>query len=292
MSLKYGVSNWIFGDENLETTFKRLQRYGYDGVELVGEPEQYDVDEVLRLCDRYGLKVLTVCGMFPWPTSERDLGNPDSEVRRRAVEYVQRCCDMAAALGSSAVVCTPCPVMKNAPVDAPREETGWREKAGREREFAVESVRQAARRAAERGVTLAIEPINRYETYMLNTIEQGLEFVEQVGTEGLSVHLDTFHMNIEDKDPVGCVEVAGSRIGNVHIADSNRKAVGYGHFDFPGFVEALVRVGYDGPVNLEPLPPLPDPYIAARLKSAEHLKDEYAKASIERLREYEARVRS
>lgn len=291
MALQYGVSNWIYGDESLETTFQRLQRYGFDGVELVGEPDRYAVADVQALCRKYGLRVLTICGMFPWPTADRDLSSPDPAVRKLAVNYLRRLTEFGAALGAQAIVCTPCPVMKVSPVGAPREEEGWRAAAKKEWRWGVESIQAASEYAVKNGIPFAVEPINRYETYLINSADQGLAFVGEVGRPGVGVHLDSFHMNIEDADPVAAVHRVGGLLRNVHIADSNRQAVGYGHFDFAGFVKALVDTGYNGPVILEPLPPVPDPYIAARLKSGEHLKDEYARVSIERLRAFESAAR-
>jgi D-psicose/D-tagatose/L-ribulose 3-epimerase len=106
----------------------------------------------------------------------------------------------------------------------------------------------------------------------------------------VKLHLDTFHMNIEEKDPAEAIRRAGELLVNVHIADSNRQAVGYGHTDFEAIMTALGEIGYERALALEPLPPVPDPYIAARLRRYEHLRDVYAEECIARLRQYEREV--
>lgn len=94
-------------------------------------------------------------------------------------------------------------------------------------------------------------------------------------------------MNIEERDPAEAIRKAGEPLVNVHIADSNRQAVGYGHTDFEAIVRALKEIDYQGALALEPLPPVPDPYVAARLKRYHHLRDLYAEECIARLRRYE-----
>ncbi|MGE5508166.1 MAG: sugar phosphate isomerase/epimerase family protein [Chitinophagales bacterium] len=285
--MKYAVSNWIYGDEPLEATFRRLARYGYDGVELRGEPDLYDPREVRRLCEEYRLRVLSLAGMYPWPTEDRDLANPDPAIRERAVAYLCRTADFAVEVGAPLVIVVPSAVGKALPAGPSGDEEAWERSVNREWSLAVDSVRQAARHAGSKGVSLAVEPINRYETFLVNTAEQGLRFIAEVDSPCVGLHLDTFHLNIEEGDPVGAVRRAGEKLINVHIADSNRQAVGCGHFDFRGLIRALKDIGYQGSLALEPLPPLPNPYIALKTKRFIPLWDSYARESIVRLREYE-----
>lgn len=123
--------------------------------------------------------------------------------------------------------------------------------------LAVEAVRELAQYAAEENTELLFEPINRYETNFINSTADGLKFIDEVKEANIRLLLDTFHMNIEDQDIAAAINTAGKRIGYVHIADSNRKAPGQGHFDFSRFFNALAAVGYKGPITAEILP-LPD----------------------------------
>jgi D-psicose/D-tagatose/L-ribulose 3-epimerase len=286
--MKYAISNWIYGDEALETTCARLQRFGYDGIELKGEPQTYDPAEVTRLCKVYGLQVLSLAGIYPWPTEERDLANPDPRVRQKAVAYLMSCVDFAAEVGTPVVIVVPSSVAKTAPVGTFASEEEWMTAVANEWGHAVDSVREAALHAQARGVRLAVEPINRYETFLVNTCEQAIQFIQEVGSAAVGLHLDTFHMNIEEADLGSAFRRAGKRLLNVHIADSNRQGVGRGHTDFRAMMRALVDIGYQGSLALEPLPPVPDPYFAVRIKRFASLRDAYAEESITRLKALEA----
>lgn len=288
--MKYSISNWIYGDEPLRITFQRLRRYSYDGIELEGEPQKYKVLEVQRLCQEFDLEVSSIAGMYPWPTKERDLSNPDPEAKARAVKYLQECVDFAVGVGAPLIIVVPSAVAKTSPVGQFDTEEAWVEAVEREWAYAVESVKQAALYAEEKEITLAIEPINRYETFLINNVDQAIRFISEVGSEAVKLHLDTFHMNIEEPDPSEAIRKAGNLLVNVHIADSNREAVGHGHTDFKSIMRALKDISYRRALTLEPLPPVPDPYIAARLKRYQPLRDVYAEECISRLRQYEREV--
>lgn len=127
----------------------------------------------------------------------------------------------------------------------------------------VESVRRYAAYAQPLGVSLAVEPINRYETNLLNNIEQALEFVDNVGLDNVGVLADTFHMNIEEADLAGSLRSTGDRLLHIQFTDSNRLAAGRGHIDFPELAKVLREIGYDGYLSTETLP-LPDSRTAAK----------------------------
>lgn len=285
--MQYAISNWIYGDEPAAVTFKRLQRFGYHGVELTGEPDRYDPDDLRRLADDHGLRFTSIAGMYPWPTDSRDLSNPDPAVRARAVQYLQRCVDFAAGLGAPLVIVVPSAVSKVAPVGFADDPEAWPAAVRREWNFAVESVRQAGAYAAARRILLAVEPINRYETFLVTTASAALRFIQDVELDAVKVHLDTFHMNIEEPDLAEAVRQVGSRLVNFHVADSNREAVGCGHTNFRAILQALKDIDYSGALVLEPLPPVPNPYVAARLKTSAAIHDRYAELSIRRMKDME-----
>ncbi|MGI6169600.1 MAG: TIM barrel protein [Christensenellales bacterium] len=113
------------------------------------------------------------------------------------------------------------------------------------------------------GVNLVIEAINRYETKIMNTGDSVLEFIRRFDSERVFVHVDTFHMNIEERDMADCIRACGSKLGHIHFADSNRHYPGAGHIDFRKVVEALQEIGYEGPCAFEYLP-LPNGLEAAQ----------------------------
>jgi len=275
--MKYSVMNWIYGTEPLEKTVKRLSRLGYDGISLKGEPDQYNSKRVRDLVKRYKLEVASVDGIYPWPTKERDLSNPDERARERAVKYVNRCTDLAAAVGAPLVVVVPSPVGKTKSLATRQKEWEW----------AVESVRRVAEYALQKGIEVAVEPINRYETHLLNNAEQALEFVKEVAVENTKIMLDCFHMNIEEADPAAAVRRAGRMLIHMHVADSNRQSVGRGHTDFKAIMRSLKEIGYERYLAMEPLPPLADPYDALTKEVCPELFDVYAKECIDNLKAIE-----
>jgi sugar phosphate isomerase/epimerase len=284
--MKYSISNWIYADEPLRVTFQRLQRYGYDGVELVGEPQRYEIEEVKGLCQEFGLSVLSVLGWSIW-LLERDLAHPDPQMRQKALDYAAQCVDLAAGVEAPIVVVIPASAGRTSPIGQPGSEKAWKEAVAKEWGYAVESVRKAATYAEQKGVLLAVEPINRYESFLVNSAAQGLRFVQEVNSPVVRLHLDTFHMNIEDPDPAEAIREAGSLLVNMHVSDSQRGPVGHGHTDFAAIMKALKEIGYQGALTMEPVPPEPDALLAARMERYKPLRDGYAEECITRLQAYE-----
>jgi sugar phosphate isomerase/epimerase len=287
--VKYAVSNWIYGDEPLQVTLERLARYGYQGVELQGDLDRYDPREVRALAERYGVTVCSVAAMFPWP-GDRDLSHPDPWVRAHAVGYARRLVEFAVSVGAPQVLLVPTAVPRRAPVEYAGDPETWWPLVEHEWSLGVASVREVAGFAAERGVRLTVEPVNRYESFLLNTAEEALRFVEEVDSPWLGVHLDTFHMNLEERDPAAAVRRAGSRLTSLHLSDSHRGPVGEGHLDLKAILRSLREISFDGWLILEPLPPVPDLTVAIRSRWAASLRDLYAERSLRWLQALEARL--
>jgi sugar phosphate isomerase/epimerase len=121
----------------------------------------------------------------------------------------------------------------------------------RQRGWFLETIRECADFAAPHGVRLGIEPLNRYETNYLNTVAEALEFLEEVDRPNVGLLLDTFHMNIEEPSLEAAIDAAGDRLVNVHLADSNRRAPGFGHTNLGSVVSRLRAIGYDGCLSME-----------------------------------------
>lgn len=290
MAFKYIISNWIYGDEDLKVTFDRLKRFGYDGVELTGEPTQYNTQEVKSLAKKTGVNVLTIAGIY---TAERDLSDPDTATRINAINYVKSCCDFANDLGAEVVIVVPSEVTRTKPHNCnPLDENDWLKAFNEEWKLACDSIYQAGIYAQEKGIILAIEPAVRYEVLLVNSGEQGLQMMNEINLPSVKLHLDTFHMNTEDADPPASIREAGSALVNFHVADSNRQAVGKGHIDWEAHLKALYDIGYERTLSLEPLPPIADTYLAANIKRFKPLRDEYAQESIDKLKEIENRIRN
>lgn len=286
--MKYAINSWVYGEEPLRETFGRLKRYGYDGVELKGTFDQYPVDEVKALCQEFGLQVTSVLGWNIYPIPGRDLASPDPAERTAALEYGKECIDFAVALGAPVLIVLPAPANRTAPVGNPQGEAAWKAAFQLEWYLAVDSVRQTAAYAETKGITLAIEPISRYETYMLTTVDDVLRFVAEVGAENVKINLDAFHMNIDEADLAQAVRKAGKLLVHMHAADSNRQAPGRGHTDFRAILQALKEVDFQGAFVLEPVPPGADPGIAITRSDYLFLRDVYAEEAIKYLKGIEA----
>ena len=288
--MKYAINNWVYNDEPLQDTFARLAKYGYDGVELKGELGNYTVEEVNRLRNEYGLEVPSVLGWNIYPIPGRDLASPDETERSAALKYGQDCLDFAAQVGARVFVVIPAPANRLTPVGNPQGEQAWMEAAQREWDLAVDSIRQTARYAARFGIELAVEPINRYETYLVTTVEDVLRFNAEVDEPNVKINLDCFHMNIDEADPAAAIRKAGTDLIHMHAADSNRLAPGRGHTDFGAILAALREVDFGGTFVLEPVPPYPSPGIAISMAEFTPLRDAYAQESIRYLKALEADV--
>lgn len=289
---RYAVSNWIFGDEPLEKAYSRLQDTGFEGIELVGEPERYNSDQVNKLNALYGISVVSVLSWCLWPMEERDLAHYDPGMRKKAVAYICRNIDLARSVGASIVVVIPGPAGRTAPHGSPGSPEEWQAAAAGEWRWAVDSVRAAARYAYEKGIIIAVEPINRFESFLLNSAAQGARFIEEVGLPNVRLHLDTFHMNIEDACITAAVKENAARLVNMHLSDSNRCAVGRGHFNFRELLRSLMQIQYKGALVLEPLPPHPNPFIAGKLEQFCSCWDQDLEDSIKYLRSLEEEVRA
>ncbi len=267
--MQYGVCNWIFGDEDLATTAAFLAEAGFDGIELKGDIELYQPDEVNAILGDHGLAALSL-------TPENvDLAHPDAEVRAEALDYYIRLLNFAAAIKAPVVSCHGAVGRVRALADP-----------GKEYDYFLTGVRQVAARAAELDLRLALEVLNRYESHLLNTAAQAVEFVEEVGLPNAGILLDAYHMNIEEMDPRTAIWDAGERLFLFHAADSNRQAVGRGHTNFLALTRALRRIGYDGDVIIECTASGPNPFTPVKGASWHDEVRRYATESLRLLKVY------
>ena len=242
--LRLGACTWIY-EAPLEETLTRIASAGCDGVELLGEPEMWTPDAVLRLIARTGLAPLALTASCKVPQTRRDLAHPDPAIRAEAVAYLVGCLRFAAAIGAPLVQMLPSGESRLAPISSREQEWRW----------SVEGMQTAGREAERLGVRIAIEPLNRYEAYLVTTTAQALAYLRDVGSPQVGMTLDLFHANIEEPDIPAAIRAAGSRLWHVHVADSNRRGLGGGHLDLFPITVALREVGYSGAMVLEIAPP-------------------------------------
>ena len=241
--MKYGMNLLLWTDdptrESLLPLYGRLKQMGFDGVELPifdAVPERFAA--LGRRLDDLGLERTAVSVRTP----ADDPLSPDPAVRRAALErsrLVVDCCEAAgapllggplyAALGSFS--------------GSPPTKEEW--------ERSVACIRAAADHAARAGVTLALEFLNRFEIYLLNCAADAARFVRDVGRPNCTVHYDTFHAHIEEKDPAAAIAACAAELGHVHVSENDRGTPGRGQVDWQATFDALHRAGYDGWLVIE-----------------------------------------
>jgi sugar phosphate isomerase/epimerase len=233
--------NWMRA-EPLETTLKRIKDLGYESIEISGEPTQYDIKETRRLLKEHGIRCW---GCVTLTLGERNLAAKDEGQRARSVDYVKSVITMVSELDGEIITVVPATVGKVVPDATEQEEWKW----------VVDATRECFAHAKKKGVRIAIEPLNRFETYLFNRCAQALALADAVSPE-CGVCLDTFHLNIEEEDMYEAIRLAGRRVFDFHVADNNRFAAGLGHLDWTKIVGTLKEIGYDGALTNEFVAPV------------------------------------
>jgi len=223
---------------------------GYDGVELaVRDPAQINANAVARTLRDARLHVPAIGTGQAYLKDGLSLSHDDEGIRARAIERMETHVRLAAQFGSMVIV-----GLLRGRIRGDRAATDARLDGALRRLLPI---------AVRERVPILFEPINRYETDYLGTIDDVLTVIRRHSSPALGVLADTFHMNIEEMSLEAALRLAGGRLRHIHAADSNRWAPGWGHLDFSSIVRTLREVGYDGYLSAEILP-RPDPLSAAR----------------------------
>lgn len=237
---------------DFENNVANIAEMGYDGVELaIRDPKLVDVDELDRVVSRHNLRVPAIGTGQAWGEEGLSFTDSDPAVREAAIERVKSHVPGAAHFDAAIIIGLLRGIVK--PEVDHDQAMAW----------LVEALQECGAAAAEAGVRIALEPLNRYETTLINNVAEGLDLIEQVGADNFGLLLDTFHMNIEEPSIEGSIRQAGDRIFHFHVADSNRWYPGAGHLDFSALLETLFDTGYAGFVSGEFIPE-PDAETAAR----------------------------
>ncbi|GAB1421523.1 sugar phosphate isomerase/epimerase [Anaerolineales bacterium] len=260
------MHNWMRA-EPIEITIRRLAKYGYKSIEISGDPENYDTKAVRKLLDQYGLKCWgSVSLMF----AGRDLIHADEAVRASSIQYLKDCITMVSELEGHEMTVVPSEVGKVQAMASPEVEWDW----------AVEGLKEVYIHSQDKGVKIALEPLNRFETNFLNRADQALMLAEAVGPD-CGVCIDTFHLNIEEADMYEAIRSTKGRLADFHVADNNRMACGQGALNWPKIVETLKEIGYDGALTVEFVAPLDrtpaNPYKNAMATAEKELTPEQLK---------------
>jgi len=253
--MKFGVNTFNFVSPFRTAAdlplLDRVKGMGFDLIEVAFEdPATIDAAALAEYAAGVGLGALA-CGVFP---PGRDLSSADAAARRAGADYIRTLIDAAATLaptlgGLAPVVGGP---LYGAVGKTPAPDRSRRQ---RERDRAAAELRPLAAYAGDQGVRLALEMLNRFETDLLNVVAQGLEFVAAVDSPHLGLHLDTFHMHLEERDSAAAIRRAGDRLFHFHACENDRGAPGRGQVAWAAVAAALREVGYDGAVVIESFTP-------------------------------------
>ena len=228
---------------DLGANLAKIAAWGYDGAELaIRDPRLVDAPELMAMVSAVGLAIPAIGTGQAWGEEGLSFTDPDPAIRAAAVERTISHVPLAAQTGAAIIIGLLRGIVK--PGVGQQQALDW----------LVDALRQACTAARVHGVRIALEPICRYETTLINNVADGLELLDRVGAENMGLLLDTFHMNIEEPVIEESIRACGDRIFHFHVADSQRWYPGSGHLDFASILEALYSTGYEGYVSGEWLP--------------------------------------
>jgi D-psicose/D-tagatose/L-ribulose 3-epimerase len=240
--MKYGVNLLIWTaavDESHLDLFPQIKEHGFDGVEVpLFNPSVTPVAAIRRALEASSLEV-TTCSVIPSGLSVFDA---DASVRTKALDHIRACLETTAALGGK---------LHAGPMYRP---VGWlpgRRRTADEWKRAADSLRELASPIRSTGVRLALEPLNRFETFFLNTAADAAELCDLIGDPGIGILFDTFHANIEEKRLGDAIRACGKHLFHVHTCENDRGIPGSGHVPWADVFQAIRDTGYDGWLTIE-----------------------------------------
>ena len=231
----------------------RAARIGYKAVELhIRDPKALDRKAILRNLEKTETEVSAIGTGLAYGQDRIFFTSSDEGIRRAAIQRIRDQIDFASELRANVIIGL---------IKGPLPESEPERALARQR--MVDGLRECVDYARKANVQLPVEAINRYEANFLNTAEDTYRFVQEIGSSAVGLHLDTFHMNIEEVSIEEAIKRHADRLIHIHLADSNRWAPGMGHLDFNSILSTLKEVGYQGDLGLECLPK-PDAETAAK----------------------------
>lgn len=279
-TLKLSWSNWGFGIETLEDSAKRLNKFGVEWIELhgnrYGKDLGYNSRQVLKTLKPYGIKVAGICGMFG---PQNDFSSNSGTIRQNAIDYSRRQIELCVETGGTYILIVPAAVGRPTPYD------------GSEFHRSVETLKIIADEFAKAGIRGAVEPIRSAEVSIVHTFKEAEKYIEMVDSKGVQhINGDVYHMQSEESNIAETIVKYGSRLINLHLADSNRCALGDGSMDIDAIIMALYLIDYHEGMKFatpEPLGPGGDPYPAMFGSPSPDALDKLVGKSIRYFRERE-----
>jgi D-psicose/D-tagatose/L-ribulose 3-epimerase len=244
MAIKYGINTFTFVSPFTTKDLvlcDQVKAMGFDVIEIPVEgPTDIDYAAAAQAIKRAGLAVTTCCAMGP----DRDPTHEDPAIQQGGVDYLKHMVDATVAMGGT--IC-------GGPIYASVGRTWTQEPVQRKKDLerCAKNLKMVADYARQKGVVMAIEPLNRFETSFINLASQAIELVEMIDSPAMKIMLDTFHMNIEEKRLGKAIELAAPHLVHLHSNENDRGTPGSGHVPWADIAAALKKIKYDGVMVIE-----------------------------------------
>jgi D-psicose/D-tagatose/L-ribulose 3-epimerase len=245
LDLKFGASTWLwtspFNTDSIEPLFSKISGMGFDAVEIaVEDPSVIDFKTVKKALAEYNLQVV-ICGAFG---TERDLTSDDKKFQQNSLAYIEACLDACAELGISffgGPMYSAVGKARMLPADQRKKE--W--------DLAVNNLRLVSETAAVRNLKIALEPLNRFESDLINTVDDVLRLINDIDNPAAGIMLDSFHMGIEERNAEDAIVNAGEKLLHIQVAENYRGTPGTGQTNWDAYRRGLERIEYSGIVSIE-----------------------------------------
>lgn len=242
--MRFGINTFLFVSPfttKSVSLFKTFKNWGFDTVEIaIEDPSHIDPEKVKAALDKVGIACGSVCACLG---PDRDLRGTE-EQQKNSMNYMKALIDQMVVLDCPSLIGPVYSSVGRADAVPPKEyRQQWK--------TVVKNLKELCKYAEDKGKQICMEPLNRFETDFINTVDQALDMISDVGSPVLKLHYDTFHMNIEEKFQPAAIEKAGNLLGHVHACGCDRGTPGYDHIDWKGIAKALKKIKYKGDVVIE-----------------------------------------
>jgi len=238
----FWINNW---DADFNVYVDKVANLGFDILEInAGTVANMSSEERKSLkdhADERNIDMTYCIGL----TKEFDIASADSATRMRGIEFLKKQADAVGEMGGGKISGI---IYSSWPATLPEDETDKTPYRSR----SITSMKEAIKAAEDNNVFFNVEVVNRFEQYLLNTAQEAVDYIEEVGSPNIKILLDTFHMNIEEDSISDAIHTAGDYLGHVHIGENNRKPPGYGHIPWDELASALKEINYEGAIVMEP----------------------------------------
>lgn len=240
--MKLGIHAYAWCSQWSNDTLDLIDRVKGLGLDFIEIPlmalETFDAAAISERLNQVGIESCTSTVLL----NDTDITSDDPAIRQKGVEYLKKCVDATSQIGannfSGVIYSKHVKSLKNRPTDK-----DWN--------YSADALREVGEYAAQLNINVGIEPVNRYETYLINTCEQAIKLKEMIGLDNIKIHLDTYHMNIEEKDFYTATKNAGKDLIHYHLCENDRGIPGTGTVDWDGIFKGLSEINYDGYAALE-----------------------------------------